>query len=76
MSLDNLVGGTLERVETWGVCGSALSGHAYSKQATLLVDGREKRAPNPLEQARECAMAIKARLERDAALVAPPGRCL
>ncbi|MGQ0653723.1 MAG: nuclease-related domain-containing protein, partial [Betaproteobacteria bacterium] len=28
-------------------------------QATLLVDGREKRAPNSLEQARECAIAME-----------------
>lgn len=40
---------------------------------TLLVDGREKRAANPLEQAKQCAYSLRTVLESDPALVAAPG---
>jgi UvrD-like helicase C-terminal domain/Nuclease-related domain/AAA domain len=41
--------------------------------ATLLVEGREKRTANPLEQAKQCAYSLRSALESDTALVAPPG---
>lgn len=40
---------------------------------TLAVDGREKRAANPLEQAKECAHVVCRLLESDPALVGDPG---
>src|SRR5689334_3675874 len=41
--------------------------------ATLLIDGRQKRASNPLEQAKQYAYGVKDLLERDPALLSEPG---
>src|SRR5688572_3919833 len=40
---------------------------------TLMIDGRQKQATNPLEQAKQCAYSLKDALERDPALVSEPG---
>jgi hypothetical protein len=40
---------------------------------TLNIDGRHKRASNPLEQAKQYAHSLKDALERDPALVSEPG---